>query len=79
MRLSGRLSLGLPLLARVGHGLERAGLVAAPDGQAQRRPQRVGVLDQLFLAWASGSVTTAAPALRLRSARPVGHQERLRW
>jgi hypothetical protein len=32
-----------------------------------------------FFASASGSVTTAGPALRRRRAVPVGHQVRLRW
>ena len=79
MRLSGRLPLRLPALARIGRGLERPGLVAAPDGQPQRGAQRVGALDQLFFAAASGSVTVTAPALRLRVAWPVGHHERVRW
>jgi len=79
MRLLGRLSLRLPLLARVRYGLERARLIAASHGKPQRCGQRVGLLDQLFLGRASGSVTTTAPALRLRTAWPVGHHERVRW
>ena len=79
MRLPGRLALGLPGLAGMRHRLERPGLVAAPDRQAHRLAGEVGVLDQLFFGSASGSVTITGPALRLRSADPVGHQVRVRW
>ena len=48
-------------------------------GRPIASPEAVGVLDQLFLGSASGSVTTAAPALRRRRAVPVGHQVRVRW
>src|SRR5205085_8729003 len=44
-----------------------------------RRAGGVRVLDQLFFAVASGSVTAATPALRLRTADPVGHHVRVRW
>ena len=72
-----RLARRPPAPARVGDRLERPGLVGAPDRQAHRLAEPVGVLDQLFLGSASGSVTTAAPALRRRRAVPVGHQVRV--
>src|SRR5215213_3153870 len=48
---------------------------AAPEPKL--RPQRVGLLDQLFLARASGSRTRTTPCLRRRIATPVSHQVRL--
>ena len=59
------------------HGLERAGLVLTPDRQPKLRALRVGLLDQLFLARASGSLTRTTPCLRRRVATPVWHQVRL--
>ncbi|WP_157579408.1 hypothetical protein [Singulisphaera acidiphila] len=56
---------------------EQPGQFGAPDRQAHRLAQPAGILDQHFDA-ASGSVTTAAPALRRRRTVPVGHQERVR-
>ena len=79
VRLPRRVALGPPRLARVGDRLVGPGLVGAPDRQAHRLAGAVGVLDQLFFASASGSVTTAGPALRRRRALPVGHQVRVRW
>ena len=46
------------------HGLEGAGLVLTPDREPKLRPQCVGLLDQLFLAIASGSLTRTTPCLR---------------
>jgi len=43
----------LPTAARTRHGLERTGLVFAPDRQPQRRAERVGPLDQPLFATAS--------------------------
>src|SRR4051794_41107152 len=60
------------------HGLKGTGLVLTPDRQPKLRAQRVGLLDQLFFAAASGSLTRTTPAcLRLRIATPVSHQVRL--
>src|SRR3954451_20731716 len=60
------------------HGLKGAGLVLTPNRQPKLGAQRVGLLDQLFLARASGSLTRTAPTcLRLRITTPVSHQVRL--
>src|SRR3954447_22666013 len=60
------------------HGLKGTGLVLTPDREPKLGAQRVGLLDQLFLAVASGSLTRTAPAcLRRRIATPVSHQVRL--
>src|SRR4051794_16616417 len=60
------------------HGLEGAGLVLAPDRQPHPSPQLVGVLDQLFFAAASGSVTvTGPPRPRRRRTTPVSHHVRV--
>src|SRR5919107_3481633 len=66
-----------PAAARVWHGLERTGLVLAPDRQAEGGTERVGPLDQPLLAAASGSATATMPScLRLRRTAPVSHQLR---
>src|SRR3982750_707734 len=59
------------------HGLKGTGLVLTPDREPKLRPQRVGLLDRLFLARASGSRTRTTPCLRLRITTPVSHQVRL--
>src|SRR3954466_5396273 len=59
------------------HGLKGTGLVLTPDREPKLRPQRVGLLDQLFWARASGSLTRTTPCLRWRIATPVSHQVRL--
>src|SRR4051794_2000056 len=59
------------------HGLKGTGPVLTPDREPKPRPQRVGLLDQLFLARASGSLTRTTPCLRWRIATPVSHQVRL--
>ena len=79
VRLFRRLPFRLPTGAWLRHRLERTGLVLAPGFQAQLLAQRVGVLDQLFLGWVSGSVTGMRPALRLRRTVPVWHQVRFSW
>src|SRR5215210_6388960 len=62
----------------MGHGLKGAGLVLAPDRQPKLCAERVGLLNQLFFAAVSGSLTRTAPTcLRLRIATPVSHQVRL--
>src|SRR5918998_209432 len=77
MRLGGGLAARLPGGTGMRHRLERAGLVLAPDRQPLLGTKRVGLLDQLFLAGASGSLTRTRPDLRRRSAAPVPHQVRL--
>jgi hypothetical protein len=72
-----RVRLRLPRNTRMRHGLERAGLIFAPDGEPRLGSLRVGLLDQLFLAGASRSLTRTRPDLRFRSATPVAHQVRL--
>ena len=76
--VAGRVVLRLPSRSGLGDRLVGAGLVLAPDGQAQRFALGVGALNQGFLGVASGSVTVATPALRFRWAVPVGHQLRVR-
>src|SRR3954464_11324882 len=77
VRLGCRLAARLPRHTWMRHGLEGAGLVLAPDRQPKLRAQRVGLLDQLFLARASGSRTRTTPCLRWRSPTPVSHHVRL--
>src|SRR5207237_6233109 len=71
VRLLGRVFARLPGWARMRHGLKRPRLVLAPDRQPKLSAQRVGLLDQLFLAKASGSLTRTTPCLRLRITTPV--------
>src|SRR3954453_11303859 len=77
VRLGGRVLARLPGYAGMRHGLERPGLVLAPDREPKLGAERVGLLDQLFLAAASGSLTRTTPCLRWRIATPVWHQVRL--
>src|SRR6201989_1242071 len=78
VRLRGGLTVGSPTAARVRHGLERTGLIRAPNRQAKASALPVGPLDQPLFAAASGSVTrTRPPCLRLRTTTPVSHQVRL--
>src|SRR3954469_21444772 len=77
VRLESRLAARLPGWAGMRHGLKRPRLVLTPDREPKLRPQRVGLLDQLFLARASGSLTRTTPCLRWRIATPVSHQVRL--
>src|SRR4051794_4526526 len=62
---------------RMRHRLERPGFVLAPDREPKLRAQDVGLLDQLFLAIALGSLTRTTPGLRVRITTPVSHQVRL--
>ena len=71
------LTLFLPGLTLIWCGLKRASFVLGPNTQPQRFAEQVGILNQVFFAVVSGSVTSTTPALRLRVAVPVGHQERL--
>src|SRR3954449_9557886 len=77
VRLGCRLAARPPRHTGMRHGLEGAGLVLAPDREPKLRPQRVGLLDQLFWAIASGSLTRTTPGLRVRITTPVSHQVRL--
>src|SRR3954464_14986413 len=77
VRPGGRFSARLPGWAGMRHGLKGAGLVRAPDRQPKLGAQRVGLLDQLFWARASGSLTRTTPCLRWRITTPVSHQVRL--
>ena len=65
VRLGGGAALRSPTAARVRHRLERAGLVLAPDRQAEGGAERVGPLDQPLLAAASGSMMVTRPSLVL--------------
>jgi hypothetical protein len=78
MRLLFGLPFQLPLLAGIGHGLKWPGFVWGPDAQPAGFPQAIGVLDQVFFAAVSGSVTSTRPSLRLRLTFPVRHQVRER-
>jgi hypothetical protein len=77
VRLRRRSPARLPRHTRMRHGLKGTGLVLTPDREPKLRPQRVGLLDQLFLAIASGSLTRTTPCLRWRITTPVSHQVRL--
>src|SRR5215207_6792833 len=77
VRLGGWVFARLPQHTRMRHRLERAGLVLTPDREPKLRPQRVGLLNQLFLAIGSGSLTLTTPCLRWRLTTPVSHQVRL--
>src|SRR3954471_18662230 len=77
VRPGGRFSARLPRHPGMRHGLKGAGLVLTPDREPKLGAQRVGLLDQLFLARALGSLTRTTPCLRRRVATPAWHQVRL--
>lgn len=77
MRLALRVTLLLPGLALIWCGLKWASFVLGPDTQSQRFAEKVGILNQVFFAVVSGSLTSTSPVLRLRVAVPVGHQVRV--
>ena len=77
VRLGGRSPSWLPRHAGMRHGLKWPGLVLTPDREPKLCTKRVGLLDQLFFAAASGSLTRTTPCLRWRIATPVSHQVRL--
>ena len=79
MRLTARLALGLPGLTGLRNRLIRAGLVLAPERDAQRFRYAVGQVDEPLFLSVCGSITVTTPAFRLRCAVPVGHQVRVRW
>ena len=76
VRLLFGLTLRLPALPLVGNGLEWSGFVLRPNAQPQRLSDGVSLLDQVFFASASGSVTSTATPFRLRVTVPVLHQVR---
>src|SRR3954453_6510775 len=77
VRLLCRSPSWLPRHAGLWQGLERPRLVLTPNGQPQLGAPCVGLLDQLFLAVVSGSLTRTTPCLRVRITTPVSHQVRL--
>src|SRR3954447_10148357 len=77
LRLRRRSPSRMPRHTRMRHGLKGTGLVLAPDREPKLGAERVGLLNQLFLAIASGSLTRTTPCLRLRITTPVSHQVRL--
>src|SRR5215217_7556768 len=77
VRLLGRVLARLPGYSGMRHGLKGTGLVLTPDREPKLCAQRVSLLDQPFLAIASGSLTLTTPCLRWRITTPVSHQVRL--
>ena len=77
VRLGGWVFARLPRHTGMRHGLERPGLVLAPDREPKLGAERVRVLDQPLFTAASGSLTRTTPCLRLRLTTPVSHQVRL--
>jgi hypothetical protein len=78
MRLALRVAFGLPGLTGLGDRLVRAGLILAPQWDAQRFRDVIGQVDQPLFSSVFGSTTVTTPDLRLRWAVPVGHQVRVR-
>src|SRR5262245_27899988 len=68
VRITPRLTARVPVVPRIGDRLVGTRLVFRPDGEPVLR---VGRLDQVFFAPASGSVTRTVPLLRLRTTVPV--------
>ena len=78
MRLPSRLSDWLPSLAQVWDHLVGSGFIFDVHGEPCLLRVQAGLLDQLFFASVSGSVTTTTPAFRRRLAVPVSHHVRSR-
>src|SRR5712672_1578421 len=78
MRITSRLTDGLPTDTWLGDGLVRTSFVHTPHRQSHPLALGNGLLDQAFFALASGSWTSTSPRLRLRMAAPVWHQDRSR-
>ena len=78
MRLALRVAFGLPRLTGLGYCLVRAGLILAPQWDAQRFRNVIRQIDQPLFSSVFGSTTVTTPDLRLRWAVPVGHQVRVR-
>jgi len=76
MGLLNWLSFRLPMIPRIGNGLVGTRFILRPDGQSFLLSYRICLLDEFFLAQASGSVTSTVPLLRTRRAVPVLHQVR---
>lgn len=74
--LLGWLSFWFPMVPRIGDGLVWSGFILRPDGQSLLLSYGVRLLDEFFLAQASGSLTSTVPLLRTRMAVPVSHQVR---
>jgi hypothetical protein len=68
VRLPPGMRLRLPAVAGIGHGLIRARFILTGDGHPARLRLAVRLLNQLFFASASGSVTCTRPRLRRRTA-----------
>jgi hypothetical protein len=66
MRITGRLTLGLPTLSRLGDSLIRPRFIFIPYNKSPARRRLVRLLDQLFFASVSGSMTLTTPLLRRR-------------
>ena len=79
VRMTARLAFGLPGLTGLRNCLIWAGLVLAPERDAQRFGYAIGQVDEPLFLSVSGSITVTTPAFRLRCAVPVGHQVRVRW
>ena len=78
MRVTSRLTDGLPMATWLRDGLVGASFIHPPHCQSHALALDVGLLDQAFFALASGSWTSTSPRLRLRMAAPVRHQDRSR-
>jgi hypothetical protein len=78
VRVRERLPGGAPMTSRLRNRLVRPRLILVPLRQTQLGGEAVGGLNQYLFSppRRSGSMTSTTPALRLRSTRPVGHQER---
>ena len=78
VRLASWLALWFQARARIGHALKRSRLIKSPHPHSQLLALCVSALDQIFLASASGSVTsTTSPLLPLPFTVPVSHQLRV--
>jgi hypothetical protein len=75
--LHGRLALLVPVCSRLGNGLIRSGLIFTQVQDPGRFRLLVGLLEQAFFSPALGSCTVTVPAVRTRTAVPVGHQVRV--
>jgi len=72
-----RLAKRVPVLPWLGNGLIGPRFILVPQLHPGGFRLLVRLLDQPFFSGAAGSCTVTVPALRLRSAVPVGHQVRV--
>ena len=79
MRLTNRLAFRPPGLTGLWDGLVRTGLILTPHGDTYGFGHSIGQFDEPLFTSVCGSTTVTTPALRFRSAVPVGHQVRVRW